>query len=447
MNSRDRRVLRFGYVVIVLAATFSGLSPEWTLAPVPERLARALIPDLHGGDVLDAIRNAALFVGMGAVWVVTDARRAWRSSIIEAVLASLIFSAGIEVIQLLSPVRTASILDVITDTFGGFAGAVGLALLVEATRRTRSARSFLGVPAWLVAGSYAGAVLAEAIGPLFRQEIIGATGVDPLGRLSFAMSNASFGLDHWYTALDLVLDAILFLPLGALWVLAIREHGKSAAQYVWLIASISALAFAGAEAIHGIFGVKIVLLAIPAHIAGVVAGFMGMRLYRGSWPGRDNQDVMRTLLYAYAGMLLLWGLRPFVPTFDYEGIKAQFSYEQLIPMQALAVRKDIYSVTHVFRQTLLFFPVGVVLARWPLFHHRWMSNLLPVFYLASAIEVSHLIIDGRFFDTTNILLALAGAGLGWLVVRSAAVDDGWRGAVPHRGRPPQTRVRARRLAD
>ena len=444
MSSRNRFALRAGYAAIVLLATFSGLSPEWTLAPVPGRLARALIPDLHGGDVLDAIRNAALFAGMSAVWIVTEGDRRMRSSIVHAVLASTVLSAFIELIQLFSPTRTASILDIITDTLGGFVGAVLVALLVVATRRTRSPHALFGVPAWLLAASYSGAVLAESAGPLFRQRIIGVTGVDPIDRLNVAIAHSTFQLDSAYVALDLLLDAVLFFPAGALWVLAIREKGRSSRRYLWLIASIATAAFAAAEALHGIFGVAIVPLSIPAHVAGVMAGVIAMRHYRGVGQDPAKEGMVQSLLFAYGGILLLWGTRPFVPGFDYQAIMSQLSYEQLVPMQSLAIRKDLYSVTHVIRQALLFFPAGAVLAVWPISRHRWLSNLLPVLYLAVAIEIAHLFIPARFFDTTNILLSLSGAALGWLVVRSAEVDLEWLGAVWNRG-PSRTRVRARHL--
>jgi glycopeptide antibiotics resistance protein len=77
----------------------------------------------------------------------------------------------------------------------------------------------------------------------------------------------------------------------------------------------------------------------------------------------------------------------------------------------------VFSALHVLQQFVLYFPLGAMLAVWPLrLSGRW-SGLAPALLFAMVIEVGHLGVAGRFFDMTNALIAWAGLGIGWTVVR------------------------------
>src|SRR5438270_16550 len=161
------RAARWGYVAVVLLATLTQLHPSPDLTAAGARLARAFTPSLGWRDAIDGLRNTVLFAGLGAVWVVTSRSGAVRAEIRRATLVGLALSATVEGLQVFSPVRTASIVDVTTNTLGALGGAGAVALLIAAVVAAKGARSYLGVPSFLLAGAYGGAVLCEALTPLF----------------------------------------------------------------------------------------------------------------------------------------------------------------------------------------------------------------------------------------------------------------------------------------
>ena len=95
----------------------------------------------------------------------------------------------------------------------------------------------------------------------------------------------------------------------------------------------------------------------------------------------------------------------------------QFTADHLIPLQALASRGDLFSVTDVVAQGVIFFPLGALLAVWPLRRKGSLRGLLPAIYLAIVLEVAKIPIAERFMDVTHILIQSAGAALGFLLVR------------------------------
>lgn len=386
-----------------------------------ERLRRAFSPQFGGGDVIDGLRNAALFAGFGVTWAVTARRRSVSPVVFQSVVAALVLSGVIEIVQLWSPRRTASLLDVVIDTAGAFIGVTAIVALIALVRRSRGTRSWLRMPTWFLAGAYSAAVLAEATGPLFRQQQIVLSGTDPIARLRTALLLSTVGVTSWYVAMDLVLDAILFAPAGALWMAALRETGVDERKAVSLVTVAGAICFTSAEFLHGIFGLQIVPIAIVAHVLAVFLGaVLAQWLYRRNPVQPGSTRTIRGVRIGYSLLLVLWSTRPFLPALDLQGI-VQFSTNQIVPMLSLAGRRDLYSVMHVIRQTFLFVPAGAILAVWPMARRGWMAHLLPVVYIAILLELTHLVIVTRLFDITNIMLAIAGATLGWLVMRGAGI--------------------------
>src|SRR5256886_16599739 len=159
------RAARWGYVAVVLLATLTQLHFSSDLTAAAERLVRAFTPSLGWRDAIDGLRNPVLFAGLGAVWVVTSRSGNVRAEIRRATVVGLALSASVEGLQVFSPVRTASIVDVTTNTLGALAGAGAAALLISAVVAARGARSYLGVPPFLLAGAYRGPTLCPALTP------------------------------------------------------------------------------------------------------------------------------------------------------------------------------------------------------------------------------------------------------------------------------------------
>ena len=160
---------RLFYVAVVLFATVAELHATSDLAAAGRRLARALHPTLTARDVVDGLRNVLLFAGFGATWVATAAEGRWRRAALPATVSGFALSACVEAAQLFSPVRTASLVDVATNTLGTLAGAWLTALVIVTVRSRRAARSYLGVPAFVFGVSYLLAALAGQLAGVVRR--------------------------------------------------------------------------------------------------------------------------------------------------------------------------------------------------------------------------------------------------------------------------------------
>ena len=413
MTPRQRFLAaRWGYVVVVLLATLTQLHFSPDLAAAGERLARAFTPSLGWRDAIDGLRNTVLFAGLGAVWVVTSRSGNVRAEIRRATLVGLALSATVEGLQVFSPVRTASIVDVTTNTLGALLGAGGVALLIAAVVGAKGARSYLGVPTLLVAGAYAAAALCEALTPLFGPAALPWTAGGPVGRLDAALHAAG---PISFDTLPLI-DLLLFAPVGFLFVMLLRERGRDARR-VGVAGAGAGLALV-AELGHGMLGFPIWWGAVLVRVAGVgLGGWAAQRALPALTQLLRGAARARAALLAYGALLVLWGWRLFLPRTDLHAIAAQLAPESLVPLASLAQRVDAFSALHVLQQFLLYLPLGSMLAVWPLrLTGRW-AHLWPGLWLAVVIELGHVLIVDRTFDPTNALIACAGLAIGWVVVR------------------------------
>ena len=207
MQARRRFILaRAAYVAIVLLGTLTNLHASSDAHAVHARLLRALSPSFTWRVAVDGLRNVVLFAGLGAVWVMTSLTGHARREVGRAGLVSLLLSTTVEALQLLSPIRNASIIDVTTNTLGGLAGAVATLVLLAAVQRARRDKSYLGIPMLLVAGPYASAALCEALAPLFHSAPLPALQGGPLSRLQMTLDAA---LPLSWTEIP-ILDVALF---------------------------------------------------------------------------------------------------------------------------------------------------------------------------------------------------------------------------------------------
>ncbi|UCF19806.1 MAG: VanZ family protein [Gemmatimonadota bacterium] len=410
------RAARLAYIGVLALATLVPFRADPDFAAVAERLIRAFQPVVSARDAVDAVRNVALFAGWGALWMATSAVARARSAIAQATLTGVLLSLGIETLQLFSAARNASALDLLTNSGGALLGSVTIALLTEAVRGARGRRSFVGMPAFLFAGAYGCAAFLEALLPLFRSEPLPGVYGGPLSRFGAVLD--SFSAESLFAIP--VLDILIFIPVGALAVAALVELGWSYAAAARSTA-VGGLALAvGAEIGHGFFGQTIELGAIVIHAAAIAAGAWAARAYipkltrilRG--PNRPL-----ALAFAYAALLIVWAWRPFLPELNLATIAEQFSITRWIPLASHAPRVDLFSVSDVIASFLLYLPAGALLAVWPLRRQGALRGFLPALELAMVLELGQILVAERFFDITDVLVAAAGAAIGWTVVRQA----------------------------
>src|SRR2546425_8810019 len=181
---------RLAYVAIILLATMTELHFSRDLTAAADRLARAFTLSLGWRDAIDGVRNTVLFAGLGVTWVMSSLSGRVRAEIERATVVGFGLSVTVEGLQVFSPIRTASIVDVTTNTLGAFAGAVVVALFLAALHRARGARSYLGVPTFLLTGAYTLAALCEALTPLFRSTPLPGLDGGPLARLRATLALA-----------------------------------------------------------------------------------------------------------------------------------------------------------------------------------------------------------------------------------------------------------------
>jgi peptidoglycan/LPS O-acetylase OafA/YrhL len=87
-------------------------------------------------------------------------------------------------------------------------------------------------------------------------------------------------------------------------------------------------------------------------------------------------------------------------------------------------------VADVVKPFFLFFPLGALLAVWPLRRRGALGYCLPAIYLAVITEIGQGFVEGRFFDGTDLLIQCAAAAIGWLVVRSRMESTAAPGGNP-----------------
>ena len=104
--NRLRIASRVGYVIVVLLATLSQLRVDPDPARIAERFQRAIHWSMKASDIPDAVRNVALFAGLGVVWIITStSARPWRR-VPWITLYGFLLSVSVEVVQLLSSHRS-----------------------------------------------------------------------------------------------------------------------------------------------------------------------------------------------------------------------------------------------------------------------------------------------------------------------------------------------------
>jgi glycopeptide antibiotics resistance protein len=408
-------VARAAYVGVLALATLTPFQFRFDLEALG-RLARAFHPSYTPRDAVDAVRNVALFAGWGALWVITAPRATVWRTLVPPLVTGFGLSAAIELIQSLMPARTSSVLDVSSNTVGAVFGALVIVALVQVLRARRSAKSYVGVPALLFCGSYLAVVTFESVFAPFRLSAIPGIFGGPFTRLHATLEQFS-----WGSTLSLPLgDTLLFLPAGVLATAALVELGWPYRNAARLTVAAGTVLWIVTELSHGGLGLPIQVGAVLVHTAALALGaWLAVRWLPPFTRRVRGRGRPLRLALAYAALLLLWSWRPFHLEINPAALRAQLSLNRLVPLQAGAVRADLFSVADVAEGFLLYLPLGGLLAVWPVRRSGRLAGVLPGLYLAAAAELGQIFVAGRFFDVTDFLVQAAGVAIGWAVVRHA----------------------------
>jgi glycopeptide antibiotics resistance protein len=413
---RVRVPLRVAYIGLLFLATLSW----YRIDPDPDRIRRRLNRmfdmSISPQDVIDGIRNVLLFAGWGLLWMVTAGPGRTARALRNAVLSGAALSLLVEILQLFSRSRHASVLDLATNTFGSAIGAVGLIVIVRAFAVGVGKKSFVGVPAAIFALFCGAAVAGEAFVPLFRHDMEPWARGGPFRRLGEALATFRWG-SFWEWPLG---DLLLFFPAGVFAVAALSEAGVSYKRAAAWVSVGGVFVFTLAEVAHGAIGIEILGGAVVVHVVAIIIGAVVAalalppfsRVIRGS----DRPLVLSML---YAPWILLWALRPYSPERSLSVMLGKLTDEWWIPLRALAVQVDMFSVVDVIIGFCLFLPLGALLAVWPLRSRGALGGFLPALYLATGAEFAQTVVASRTLDLTDVLLNAAGITIGWTIARRA----------------------------
>ena len=411
---------RLAYVGVLAAATLAPFHFSFPSAGPSQGIANAFAFRYSVATAVDALQNVLLFAGWGALWATTSRPTPLAVAIRGPALTGAAMSLLAEALQLFLPDRRATLLDVITNTTGAVLGAAAIAVAVQMTRTARDRKSYVGLPAAGFALAYLGAAVAEALLPLQSAAVIASGGSFQLHRLRATTSRLDWS-SLWRIP---PADVLLFIPVGIFGVMALIELGErhwAAVRRVGLWGLFGSFAI---ELAHGPLGQPIQLGAAVAHALGIALGAAAC----AQWlPGFSRQVRGRwrpaVVLLAYALLIVFWAWRPFVLETDPTTIHQQFALERLLPLQGLGRRSDLSSVAEIVKPFFLFFPLGALLAVWPLRRRGGLGFCLPAFYLAVITEIPQGFIAGRFFDGTDLVIQCAAAAIGWAVVRQAGYES------------------------
>lgn len=414
--SQARWPARCAYLGVLLLAT---LTPFWfdlDAGRVAQRVAGALRPGVSGVDAIDGARNAVLFAGWGAVWALT-ASGPLRRILASATLSGWLISVSIETLQLFSDNRTSSILDVITNTGGAFAGALVLVLLVLVARVRVGTKSYVGIPALTIAGAYGAAVGLEALIPLFRQLTVPGASGGLLGRMSAVLG--AFSINP-VGAVPLE-DLPLFLPAGFLAVAAFAESGLGYRDALVRTIGGGAVLMAGIEIAHAPLGLPVELGALPVHAGAIALGaWTATRTLPTLTNALRGAARVRALYLSYAAVLTIWMWRPWQPELTHAAILAKLQGNWWMPLGMLGGgRFDMFSVVDVCLPFFLFLPIGALLAAWPISTAKMWRGPLPGLWLSLALETGQLFIIGRSLDVTDLLIQASGVLMGYTIIKRA----------------------------
>ncbi len=415
ITAPQRALLLGTYLAVVAAATLLW-APSAAGLSFAERLQAMLHPRLAGSDVIDGIRNVALFSGWGLLWMLT-AHRDWsaRKTLVLAVTSGAVCSLLVELAQLFFTTRTPSLLDVGTNTLGAGLGAVITGAFLHWLGSHKGRQSFVGIPAALFALSYGGTVVGETLVPLFRQALRADAWGSPARRWTVAW--AQFQADSGWFPLPIG-DILLFAPLGVLAVAALAEQGWRYPRAVRTVAILGVAASFALEFAHGLLGIQIRLGAATTHGIAIAlgAGVAGLLIPRFSQRARGAARPRRVLV-AYGIIASLWLLRPYRLDLSGVSLRMKWAFPWWVPLGDARYRADLFPVIDVLGGFLLFLPVGALLAVWPLRKRGVLAGIWPASLLALVLEASQFLIAGRTPTVTDPLVQTAAAAIGWFAVR------------------------------
>jgi glycopeptide antibiotics resistance protein len=406
-------------------ATYGSLVPlNYTPVPWEEAVAKlraARWESLASVGRTDFVANVLLFVPLGYLFMAAlcvDRPRLVALPAAVLVLPLLCaFSVSIEFTQLWFPPRVMSVNDMVGETTGAVIGAAVWAVAGQRlTARARAMWSALGrrgfaarlLPfylAFLVIAHVMPLDLTISPAELWHKykdgrivlEPFGAPGNEPADLATKALWNTAYFLPVGW----------LFAGLDGRW----RVTGRRAVAAGLLVAG----------------GVEFLQLFVVTRYADVTDVFTGTLAIAAGWASARSWQargarlpgpgLRAVVLLAWIGVLVVVNWYPFDFRQEAAQWRSAMSSVPLVPFADLYPGSDYHAFDQVLTKTLLFLPVGGLLAR------RGRSTLpgfLAGLALSGALEVGQLGLPTRCASVTDVLVETSGAWLGCFLARRLA---------------------------
>lgn len=413
---RYAAVFRVGYLICIGIATLLQLGFDTAPMNVQFRFHRALHPPMGFKDIVDGARNIALFLGWGAVWVLTaPSPSRWRD-VVRATVLGMCASLFVESIQVFSMFRMASIADVITNTLGSLLGAMAVWLVERRAGTDMRQGTLLGVPGWLPAGAVLTTAAALTFAPSSRAAMNVAWAASPFERARLIANTSALPV----TWVGMLPDVIAWLMVGLTVAIAIsdrtgRVRGRQLAAWLVIVPALLGLAhlgraMAGLQREAGAWQIQAVAVAV-----GLLSALLVVPRWRTVVTARTTRAMQVGVLVAVLGALMAWTPATWIVT---AANTPHFNWRQLVPMMSLFQRQDMSSVFLVMEKAGLGAALGACLAA------RKRSGaprpgLRTAALVALAYELGQCVVPGRYPDITDVIITAAAAGLAAVLVARA----------------------------
>jgi glycopeptide antibiotics resistance protein len=401
-------------------------------------------PIQRGGLLGDVVSNVFFFIPYGYL---LGCRRAGRggslaASTIFAAATGALLSGTVEVIQLFSPRRTPSFVDVATNTFGAFVGAIVGWVWMRRIWPIASVR----IRQALVTRPLAGCAAVAAIGLV----IAGIAPAPAAVRRAAALNESpaakqvafgSFASKAWGT-MDSSLsvrDMLTWVLAGGIFLMAAREKARSSGARRIAVGAAVALAAAACVAL----AIETLHLALSGRVqsatsivlnlsaAAVGTGIVGVF----SKPGEERRWATPAILI-WGVVLIITAWHPW--QFQWPQ-RPYWRLERVVPFWSYFFSRSFEDVADVVGTSLFFMPLGLLLAA-----RSWRQSITGACVIgllfAFFLEVGQAALPLRTADITDVLSAAAGTGAGVILWRwGVSVRTSSQGSVRYRVPQPTSR--------
>jgi glycopeptide antibiotics resistance protein len=365
-----------------------------------------------GGSLHDVYSNVLLFMPWGfllAIW------RAGRGStglaaLAWALLSGACLSAFVEFVQLFAPKRSTSFIDLATNTFGSFIGAMigwSVAKWIWPFASVRIRRLLRARPLVVCTLAVLVGLLVTGLRPTYvKQEGHPSTAnlkrLNSMRLLPFRMSPSERMHE---AALRWGAETLAWVLFGGLLALTARESGRDGIRTIGCAA-----AFAGCVSLF----LEIMQIVVPGRnadatsvVLAVVGSYLGALIVMRSAKRDPSRWIVPALaIWGAATMLDAWS------PFRFAWFQPPFwRTAMLVPFWSYFDSRNLEDLTDVVGQAMTFAPLGALLAArsWK---QTFLGTVLLGFGLAELLEFGQVLLPDRSADMSDAISAAAGAGLG-----------------------------------